>query len=66
MLVWLVGSICGLVIALSIASARDISRASDAFKFLVLGVVFVFGPVPAIAIAAVAGYRQGEESRRNE
>jgi hypothetical protein len=66
MLVWFAGSICGLVIALSIASAVDISRASDAFKFLVVGVVFVFGSIPAIVTAAVAGYREGRESRGSE
>jgi hypothetical protein len=66
MLVWFAGSICGLVLALSIASAWNISRASDAFKFLALGVVFVFGSIPAIVTAAVSGYREGLESRRSE
>jgi hypothetical protein len=66
MLVWFAGSICGLVIALSIASAWDISRASDAFKLLVVGVVFVFGSIPTIVTAAVSGFREGQESRGSE
>jgi hypothetical protein len=66
MLVWWVGSICGLVVALSIASASDISRGSDAFKVLLIGVVFVFGSIPAIVIAAVSGYREGQATRRSE
>jgi hypothetical protein len=65
-LVWFAGSICGLVIALSIASASDISRASAAFKLLVVGVVFAFGTIPAIVIAAVSGYREGQERPSSE
>ena len=66
MLVWFVGSICGLVFALSIASASDISRTSDAFKLLVVGVVFAFGSIPAIVIAAVSGCREGQERPSSE
>lgn len=66
MLVWFAGSICGLVVALSIASTSDISRASDAFKLFVVGVVFAFGSIPAIVMAAVSGYREGQKRPRSE